>query len=153
MPKRDIKEVKSSPSIEDKLIENLVGLQKVNANMSEKFDKLSEQISRLLALFEMAAKDFSKQPMAREAEKDKEFLDKINMLIEQNKSVAKVLVMLEERTRAKPEQRAQPMPMQMQRSAPVQQQSQQGSSIAQEIEGPAPPFNNPPVSGRPLPKF
>ena len=146
MPKRDIKEVKSSPSIEDKLIENLVGLQKVNANMSEKFDKLSEQISRLLALFEMAAKDFSKQPMASNAEKDKEFLDKINSLIEQNKSVAKVLVMLEERTRAKPEQRAQPMPMQ--RPASVQQMP-----MAQEIEEPAPPFNKPAASGRPLPKF
>ena len=149
MPKREIKEVKGAPSIEDKLIENLVGLQKVNANMSEKFDKLSEQISRLLALFEMAAKDFSKQPMAREAEKDKEFLDKINMLIEQNKSVAKVLVMLEERTRAKPEQRAQPMPMQMQRPAPAQQPQ----SMAQEIEEQAPPFNRPAVNGRPLPKF
>lgn len=148
MPKREIKEEKPSNSIEEKLIENLIELQKVNANMAEKFDKLSEQISRLLALFEMAAKDFSKQPIAKDAEKDKEFLDKINALIEQNKSVAKVLVMLEERTRAKPAQ-----PAQIARPIQAQQPAPQAQPMAQEIEEPAPPFNKPSASGRPLPKF
>ena len=37
--------------LEEKILENLVELQKVHTNLAEKFDKLSSNISNLLGLF------------------------------------------------------------------------------------------------------
>lgn len=86
--------------IEDKLVENLVALQKVHTELAEKFDKLAKEISNLLALFELAAKNFTNQtPNVNEA--DKEFLDKIDKLLEQNKTIAKGLTLMEEQVRGK----------------------------------------------------
>ena len=67
-------------SIEDKLIQNIIELQKVNISMIEKFDKLSNQISDLLSLFEMTAKSFADNPINQVSEKDKEFLEKVEEL-------------------------------------------------------------------------
>jgi len=84
-------------NIEEKILENLVELQKVHANLAEKFDKLSEQIANLLNLFESAARSFAENPVNQFAEKDKEFLDKVDKLLEQNKTIAKGLMLVEER--------------------------------------------------------
>ncbi len=86
--------------VERKLVENLVELQKVHTHLAEKFDKLTEQIANLLGLFETAAKSFATQPsMQQFNEKDKEFLEKIDKLLEQNKTIAKGLVLMEDRIR------------------------------------------------------
>ncbi|MBS3089573.1 hypothetical protein J4461_01685 [Candidatus Pacearchaeota archaeon] len=85
--------------IEKKLLENLIELQKVHTDLAEKFDKLSEQIASLLSLFEMAARSFSEHPANQVAEKDKEFLEKVDKLLEQNKVIAKGLTIVEERIR------------------------------------------------------
>ena len=96
---------KSTPSetkkdkIEHVLIQNLVELQKVHTHLAEKIDKLSTQLSELLALFEMAARSFAQQPGNKVAEKDKDFLDKVDKLLEQNKTIAKGLTLMEERIR------------------------------------------------------
>ncbi len=100
MPKKKV-ETDANPEVGKKLVENLVELQKVHVNLIEKFDKLSKQISELLALFETAAKSFSQNPMNKVSEKDKDFLDKIDRLLEQNKTIAKGLMLMEERHREK----------------------------------------------------
>mgnify|MGYP000020552319 CR=1 FL=1 len=92
---------KSSEKLEDKILQNLIELQKVHTNLAEKFESLSEQISNLLALFEMTARNFSKQPHLQVTEKDKEFLVKIDKLLEQNKTIAKGLTLMEQKMREK----------------------------------------------------
>lgn len=80
------------------LIENFISLQKVMTNLAVKFDTLSDNISKLLQLFEISARSFvEKQPS--DLEKDREFLDKLNKLLEQNKTIAKGLTLMEEKIR------------------------------------------------------
>lgn len=85
--------------LEEKVIQNLVELQKVHTNLAEKFDKLSNQISDLLNLFETAARTFASHPNMQKTEKDKEFLDKIDRLLDQNKTIAKGLTLMEDKMR------------------------------------------------------
>ena len=115
----------SRENLEDHLAHSLVELQKVHVNLAEKFDKLSQQIENLLALFELAARNFAKQPHMQGTEKDKEFLDKIDRLLDQNKVLAKGLTLMEEKMRERlygpgarpPQVRPQPQtPQQMIRS-------------------------------------
>jgi len=124
-------------NLQGKLIENLIELQKVHTNMAEKFDKLSGQITSLLTLFEMAAKSFAEHPANQGTEKDKEFLDKIDKLLDQNKTIAKGLTLMEERIRERvygfSPQKSQP---QMMSGEKKEDEYQQTSSI-----------------NRPLPKF
>lgn len=85
------------------LVENFVGLQKAVTNMTTKFEDLSLQISKLLQLFEISARTFSDKLSTSlpEIEKDREFLDKLNKLLDQNKTIAKGLTMMEEKMREK----------------------------------------------------
>ena len=105
MPKkRVIKKIasrKTKVGIEDKILQNLVALQKVHTNLAEKFENLSEQISNLLALFESAARTIAKQAPAGITEKDKEFLEKIDKLLDQNKTIARGLTLMEQKMREK----------------------------------------------------
>jgi hypothetical protein len=138
--------------VEKKLVENMVELQKVHTDLAEKFDKLSKQLSILLNLFEMAARSFATHPAVRASEKDKEFLDKVDKLLEQNKVIARGLTLVEERTREKiygapqyspPASFMQSMPMQTQekfeRTRPLAQPTKQAEER--------------PASNRDLPKF
>lgn len=149
----------NSSAINEKLVENLIALQKIHANLAEKFDKLSGQISSLLALFETAAKDFSKQPAAiKESEKDKEFLEKIDRLLEQNKAIARGLIMVEDKLNAKPaQQMQQPMaprtPAYQQTPPPVYQPAQPPQKAEAEEHAPPSPSFRPVSDTRPLPKF
>ncbi|MCH7568893.1 MAG: hypothetical protein IIA87_05740 [Nanoarchaeota archaeon] len=106
MPKKSIKRSKgpkrkTSERIENKILENLIELQKVHTNLAEKFENLSKQISSLLELFETTARSFATQPHIQMAEKDKEFLEKIDKLLEQNKTIAKGLTLMEQKMRDK----------------------------------------------------
>ncbi|MBU0467197.1 MAG: hypothetical protein KJ718_06310 [Nanoarchaeota archaeon] len=86
--------------IEHAVLKNLIELQKVNINMAEKFDHLGKEISQLLSLFEVTARNFAKNaPPTAEYTKDKDFLTKIDRLLDQNKLLAKGLTMMEERLR------------------------------------------------------
>lgn len=89
----------SKGTLEEQTISSLVELQRVHVNLAEKFEKLSTQIENLLALFELAARNFAKQPSMQNTEKDKEFLDKIDKLLDQNKLLAKGLSLMEEKMR------------------------------------------------------
>ncbi|MEK6915270.1 MAG: hypothetical protein AABW89_01865 [Nanoarchaeota archaeon] len=89
----------SKESLEEQTLHSIIELQKVHVNFAEKFDKLSTQIENLLALFELAARNFAKQPQMQNTEKDKEFLEKIDKLLDQNKLLAKGLSLMEEKMR------------------------------------------------------
>ncbi|MBT3642819.1 hypothetical protein HN604_01710 [archaeon] len=84
---------------EQLLIENFVGLQHAMTNLSMKFGNLSQNIQTLLQVFEEAAKNFMQGP----TQKDNEgMLKKIDSLLDQNKTIAKGLVLMEENLRNKP---------------------------------------------------
>lgn len=90
---------KKAEKLNDILIENFVGLQKAMTNLTVKFDSLADQISKLLQLFEISAKSFAEKLStgAPQIEKDKEFLDKLNALLEQNKVIARGLTLMEDK--------------------------------------------------------
>lgn len=106
----------SAKEREELLIENFVGLQKAMINLSMKFENLSDNMSKLLNIFEMSAKDYLVNKGRATPEVDKDLLNKINSLLEQNKTIAKGLVMIEEKVRNKDS------PQQVQQQAPPQQQ-------------------------------
>lgn len=80
------------------LIQNFIALQKVMTNLSFKFDNLTSQISKLLELFEISAKNLAKKDFS--AEKDmktnREVVSKLDNLINQNKIIARGLTLLHE---------------------------------------------------------
>jgi hypothetical protein len=132
--------------LEEKILENLVELQKVHTGLAEKFDKLSSNISSLLALFEMAARSFAQSPGNLATEKDKEFLEKIDRLLEQNKTIARGLTLMEERIRERmyglrPVERAGFMEQSMQTAeAQLTQKKVEDSTGSVQIGKPLPRF-------------
>lgn len=114
----------SAPKInqtEKVLVENFVELQKVIVDLSEKFTNLSSQMSKLLGLFETSAKTLAQKGF----EDNKEIVQKIDALLEQNKILAKGIALLheaeeeiEEDLSKTPSQTQQkPMPPQTQKQA------------------------------------
>lgn len=102
--------------VEKILVENFVSLQKVMTNLAVKFDNLSDQISKLLELFEISAKTLAEKGYSTE---DKKTLEKLDSLLEHNKVIAKGIALLHERGMPE-EQEVVIMP-----SQPIQQQSLQ----------------------------
>ena len=103
---KDIKSPKkkkmSRTEMDEALISNFISLQKVLTNLSTKFEDLSDKISKLLQLFEISAKSFGeKLPDPKEPEVDKEFLKKLDNLLDQNKTISKGILLMEERIRNK----------------------------------------------------
>ena len=96
---------------EELLIENFVGLQHAMTNMSIKFGALSDNISKLLQVFEEAAKGF----VSGGKSDDRDMLKKIDSLLTQNKTIAKGLVLMEGKLRGRAEE---PHAMQPRTEAP-----------------------------------
>lgn len=94
------KEYISSSEVQRLLMENFTGLQKAMTNLAIKFEGLSGQIGNLLEIFELSAKNFVGGNNSN-PEETKDMLSKIDSLLEQNKTLAKGLVTLEEKLRAK----------------------------------------------------
>lgn len=92
------KEVEKDGDVNKLLLENFVELQKVFSNLAVKFDDLSDNISRLLQLFELSAKSFADKPIKTPGV-DEEFLKKLDSLLDQNKTISKAIMMMEERVR------------------------------------------------------
>ena len=76
---------------EELLIENFVGLQHAMTNLSIKFGALSDNITRLLQVFEESAKSF----ISGGKLEDDSMLKKIDSLLDQNKTIAKGLILME----------------------------------------------------------
>ena len=85
---------------EELLIENFVGLQHAMTNMSIKFGSLSDNISKLLQVFEEAAKNF----ISGGKSDDRDMLKKIDSLLDQNKTIAKGLILMEGKLRGRAEE-------------------------------------------------
>lgn len=144
--------------LEVKLIENFVEMQKVQTHLIERFDKLSTQIENLLALFEMSARQLASQPGMIATERDKEFLDKVDKLLEQNKVIAKGLTMVEDKIR----ERVYGVPMKPAQQTPPQQTQPTAPPFPAprpvQIQKPLPPKDEDeiipsPFQNRPSPTF
>ncbi|MDP1729278.1 MAG: hypothetical protein Q8L27_03690 [archaeon] len=90
----------SNRELQFALIENFVNLQKVLTNMTVKFDNLSDNITKLLQIFEISAKSFIQKQQDGSGE-EKDVLKKLDTLLEQNRTVAKGLTLIEEKIRHK----------------------------------------------------
>jgi len=87
-----------STNIDKKLINNFVTLQKVLTNLSIKLDNLSDQISKLLELFEISAKALAEKDFSKfEKSDNKEVLEKLDTLLDQNKTIARGLALMHEK--------------------------------------------------------
>jgi len=118
------KTTKSASETEKILIENFTSLQKVMANLSNKFDDLTKQISKLLELFEISAKSLAKKGeknFENEKKQNEELKNKLKEIQDQNKVIAKGLSLLHEKDsdyEEQPQQIEQRMP---QRSRNIQE--------------------------------
>ena len=85
-------------SVEKMLVENFVSLQKVMTNLSVRFDELSNQISKLLELFEISANALAKKDINFTKPMDeKKIMDKLESIVDQNKTIARGLTLMHER--------------------------------------------------------
>ena len=125
---------KNKKTIDQAVLDNFVSLQKVLTNLAVKLDGLSDQIAKLLTLFELSAKNFAEKQAGKEIknrEKDKEFLEKLNSLLDQNKTIARGLTLMEEKIRQRMGKEesmpvpVRPVPMQRTMPAPIQMPSTQ----------------------------
>ena len=82
--------------VEKALIENFIGLQKVMVNLSVKFDALSNQISKLLDLFEISAKALAKKELSTGDLEAKKVMEKLDKLSQQAGLIGKGLVLIHE---------------------------------------------------------
>jgi len=118
----------SKAELEQTLIDNFTSLQKVLTNLVIKFDGLSTNMSKLLQLFEISAKSFVETHPTREHEngkkedrkEDKEFIKKLDSLLDQNKTIAKGILLMEDRIRRRSQPEPEPKPVEGQlRSRPL----------------------------------
>ena len=113
--KKAKKRTVSSQSVEIKmqpvLVDNFVSLQKVMVNLANKFDNLNTQIIKLLDLFEISAKSLAKKDFKLgQEESNKEVLNKLGELSEQNKIIAKGLTLIHESIPRETTPQIMPMP-------------------------------------------
>jgi hypothetical protein len=107
MEKKEVKKVSSGKTgmskadLEEALLNNFVNLQKVLTNLSIKFDELSDNISKLLQIFEISAKSFAEKYTGESGGGDGEMLNKLDSLLDQNKTIAKGIMLMEERIKQK----------------------------------------------------
>jgi len=89
----------------DLFIENSIALQKVLANNAVSMDNLTNQVKKLIDMFEEAGKSFVETKHKTSAEsgigKDEGLIGKLDSLVQQNKTIAKGLVLLEKTMREK----------------------------------------------------
>lgn len=82
------------------LIDNFIGLQKVMVNLSMKFENLSNNITKLLGVFETSARDYMVNKGRSSPDKDREYLAQLNTLLEQNKAISRGIMQIDERMRS-----------------------------------------------------
>lgn len=95
--KSEAKKEKKDPKKEDLLIENFITLQKVLTNLAVRVDALTDQTSKLLSLFEISAKSLAQKHGSVLSRDDKDFLQKLDQLIEQNKLIAKGISIMDDK--------------------------------------------------------
>ena len=88
----------SEAKLIDKLVENNVKLQKTNIELLQGMKELTSKIDKLVTIFDEASKHVLE---VGEDKKLLELTDKLNDLLEQNRTIAKGLIMLEKYVRDK----------------------------------------------------
>lgn len=122
--------IKKEDPVVKLLMENSVGLQKTLLALNEKLDILTTNLLDLLKLFELAARNIAEKP---ELGFEKEFLDKLNLLLEQNKLIARGITLVSQGSMATMSQL--PMPAPAYQQMPV---SRPGATMAMRPYMPAP---------------
>ena len=90
-------ESKKGVNIEKTLIENFVATQRVMVNLAGKLDNLTNQVSKLLELFEISAKALAEKNFQISGDKGNEkIVQKIDTLLDQNKTIARGLTLMHE---------------------------------------------------------
>ncbi len=135
------------------MLENFVALQRILTNLSTKMEGLTTQLTKLLDLFEISAKSLADREF--EIEKDnKETLEKLNVLLDQNKVLARGLSLMHERI---PHDQFPHPPTPGQQNInvpgipspgvmPMLPQSVPKSPLTRELAPSPPPFQQPPMS-------
>ena len=111
------------------LVENFVALQEVMTNLSLEFDNLTDQISKLLNLFEISAKAIAEKEFTLDKgdKSSKKIIEKLDNLLEQNKIIARGLTLIHEKNEPQ-EMQMQPMqrfPTQNMKQKPLNQMPRQ----------------------------
>ena len=132
--KSNIKPIPKSADVNKVLVQNFASLQHVMTTLAEKFDKLGSQISKLLELFEASAKTLAEKDLQIDKAKDSKVMsNKLDSLLDQNKTIAKGLTMLHEKPADIPMQRQ--MPPMMQSSPPSAMQEKTKLPPIQQSQG------------------
>ena len=83
-----------SPDIEQEILTNMVQLQKVSVELLQSMNGLTKKMDRMLSLFETAAQNI-------DHDEDGSMEKKLEGLLEQNKVIARGLVLIEKYIRDK----------------------------------------------------
>lgn len=78
------------------LIENFVALQRVLTNLSVKLDNVATQMTKLLDLFEISAKALAEKDFSVDKD-NRKVLERLDMVLDQNKTLARGLTLMHER--------------------------------------------------------
>ncbi len=97
---------------EDLLLQNFVGLQKVIVDLSLKINNLSEQVSKLLNLFEISAETLVRKDFSLDKKNEEEMLKKLDLITDQNKLMAKGITLMYDKSQEKIQQNQAPVPFQ-----------------------------------------
>lgn len=121
---RKLTYIRAPPEVENVLVENFVSLQKVMTNLSVKFDSLTNQISKLLELFEISAKTLAEKDyeIEKNNRENTKILEKIENVLDQNKTIARGLSLVHERINEpqnNPPQQRQSMPFRQTQKNPM----------------------------------
>jgi len=81
------------------LIDNFVALQKVLTNLTARFEMMTDNLNKLLQLFEVSAKSFIQKQAGANPTDEQELLKKLDTMLDQNKTVAKGITLIEEKIR------------------------------------------------------
>lgn len=90
---------KKDKELEKILVNNFVSLQKVMVNLSIKFDDLTNQLSKLLELFETSAKVLAEKDfdIEKNNKENAKILEKIESVLEQNRTIARGLTLMHDK--------------------------------------------------------
>lgn len=109
MAEKEVNKGKAQKGTLDMLLENSIALQKTLAALAADLKSLNQKVSSMLELFEAASKTMREKPSVKT-----DFAEKVDLLIKQNKTIAKGLLLLEkaikEKGTAEHETGVQPLP-------------------------------------------
>jgi hypothetical protein len=83
---------------EELLIDNFVGLQRAMTNLSMKFESLSDNLSTLLGVLELAARNYLTKGNSGDSGSP-ELVKQLNLIIDQNKAIAEGLLLIDDKIR------------------------------------------------------